>query len=232
MESSNAAPALLTAIMMAFGSMYVFIMFTYALVFAVAIASYVLLGIAILNMSNARGLPNGWLGFVPLANMYQLGQISGDIEIAGFKVKHTGIWLAIAPLLMNVVSSFLAMFLMLPFMLSMIPLAESTSPDAFIAPMVLSIGSIVAVILLVAVVQLFWYFFLYSVYHRIYLQYVGRQKALLYVVLSIFVPLALQIIMFKLSKEPILETAVTEKSWEETEHADETALEPDAGADQ
>ena len=60
----------------ALGGMVAFLVIFYALMFAFSIAMYVMEGIALLRMAKKTGVPNGWMGFVPVANVYLLGRIA------------------------------------------------------------------------------------------------------------------------------------------------------------
>lgn len=60
----------------ALGGMIAFVVIFYVIMFAFAIAMYVMEGIAFLRMAKKTGVPNGWMGFVPVANVYLLGRIA------------------------------------------------------------------------------------------------------------------------------------------------------------
>lgn len=46
------------------------------------LAVYILYGVAFYRMADKLGIPNGWMGFVPIANVYLLGKIADADEIA------------------------------------------------------------------------------------------------------------------------------------------------------
>lgn len=60
----------------ALGGMIAFLVIFYAMMFVFGIAMYVMEGIAMLRMAKKTGVPNGWMGFVPVANVYLLGRIA------------------------------------------------------------------------------------------------------------------------------------------------------------
>ncbi|MBQ9133166.1 MAG: hypothetical protein IJX64_01400 [Clostridia bacterium] len=58
------------------GGMVAFLVIFYAMMFVFGIAMYVMEGIATLRMAKKTGVPNGWMGFIPVANVYLLGRIA------------------------------------------------------------------------------------------------------------------------------------------------------------
>ena len=48
-------------------------------------------GIALSTMGKKRGLKNGWLGYLPFANTYYTGKLSGEGTIFGKKIKNIGL---------------------------------------------------------------------------------------------------------------------------------------------
>ena len=60
----------------ALGGMMAFLVIFCVIMFALAIGMYVMEGIAMLRMAKKTGVPNGWMGFVPVTNVYLLGRIA------------------------------------------------------------------------------------------------------------------------------------------------------------
>ena len=58
------------------GGMVAFLVIFYAMMFVFGIAMYVMEGVSTLRMAKKTGVPNGWMGFVPVANVYLLGRIA------------------------------------------------------------------------------------------------------------------------------------------------------------
>jgi len=52
-----------------------------------AIATYVLFALALMTMANKKGIENAWLAFLPIANMYILGKILGELDLFGNKIE-------------------------------------------------------------------------------------------------------------------------------------------------
>lgn len=67
-----AAPAIGTAM----GGLAAFagVMYVFSLIFV--LAQYIMNGIAYLRMAKKLGIPNGWLGFIPIADLWLLGKIA------------------------------------------------------------------------------------------------------------------------------------------------------------
>ncbi len=49
-------------------------------------------GIGLMAMAKKRGMKNGWLGFVPFLNTYFAGEVAGEANVFGKKIKHVGLW--------------------------------------------------------------------------------------------------------------------------------------------
>jgi hypothetical protein len=45
--------------------------------FIFALAAYIYAAIAFMTMAKSKGIPNGWLAFIPIANVYLMTQIGG-----------------------------------------------------------------------------------------------------------------------------------------------------------
>ncbi|MCL2696340.1 MAG: hypothetical protein FWE69_08455 [Clostridiales bacterium] len=173
-----------------------------------AITDYVLRGLAILKLSAKQGVPNGWLGFIPIVNNYQLGALAGEIEFGKKKVKNTGVWLLVLPIAFGVVTaigSFIIMVLPLTFRMTVLEQTPHFSPDMILAPMMsFTIGILIYTLLLVAA-QVIVYLFRGLALHKIFARYADGQRPVFYVILSVFVPLAESILLFKQRKKPLLD---------------------------
>lgn len=65
--------------------MIVFLLVFYLVLFAASIALYVLNGIGLMKMAKSCGLARGWMAFVPIANVYLMGQLAEQNPTAGKK---------------------------------------------------------------------------------------------------------------------------------------------------
>ena len=170
------------------------------------IANYVFRGAAIYTMSANRGISNGWLGFIPYAHNYQLGKLAGEIELGNKKVKKTGVWLLVMPLIYGFI--FIAGYIatMLPFFITIFSFGEEPSPEQVMSAMPAFMIGLFIFVLILIVAQVFLYLFRYLALHKIFSLYSGGQKPVFYLILSLFVPLAQAILLFKHRNRPLLET--------------------------
>jgi len=182
----------------------------YGLLFLITIVSYILRGLAILNMSKQRGLENGWLGFIPFARDWQLGKIAHEIEIGNKKITNPGLWLVLAPIIYGTVFGIGYAALMVPYFISIFSLAETAAPEAIIGPVTSLIIGMFFFIFVMIIAQVFLYLIVYLSFHKIFSQYEKGQKPVFYLILAMFVPLATPIILYMLSKRPLLPHAAAE----------------------
>ncbi len=71
-------------------------------IFAIAIVFYVLFAIGLKKMADDYGLENSWLAWVPIAQLYILGKLVGEIELFGQKIPYTE-WILIGGCFVNIV---------------------------------------------------------------------------------------------------------------------------------
>lgn len=119
-----------------------------------SIAVYILQGIAFYRMAEKCGIPNGWLAFIPIANVWLLGKIADANEITPKHAKRL--------LILEILTSGLSI-LLLACTAAMLPAAvmREAAPSA---------GSSLLVILLsiaVIVIAIVYTVFLYIAYYRI-----------------------------------------------------------------
>ena len=179
-----------------------------ALLYVGLIVNYILRGVGILKLSKKLGVPNGWLGFIPIASEYQLGALAGNIELGKKRVKNPGVWLVVLPFILA--GTFLLVYI--PMIIWMIvqsatmPLDAYGSPDPAQMVSFLS-GFIIFVLVFVVVVyvaQIFLYLFRYLVMHKIFSKFETGQRPVFYMILSMFVPFAEAILLLKQSGKPVL----------------------------
>ncbi len=53
----------------------------------VPLVGYLFMGLGLMKMAENHEIPNGWLGFIPIANMYLLGQLVNDVVEDSLKGK-------------------------------------------------------------------------------------------------------------------------------------------------
>lgn len=69
------------------------------LVFLVGILTYVWFSLALMSMANHRSIPNSWLAFIPIANLYIMGLLLGELDLFGNKYPNPEMILPIAGLI-------------------------------------------------------------------------------------------------------------------------------------
>ncbi len=82
----------------------IYMLILLGLEFAAWIALFVLQGIGIYRMAANRGLKKKWLAFIPFANIWYLGKLSGECSFYGQKVKRAGLYTMLAQIVSSVLS--------------------------------------------------------------------------------------------------------------------------------
>ena len=190
----------------------VFLLGFWGILIIVSLASYVLRGLAILNMSKARGLSNGWLGFVPFLYLYQFGTLAGEIEVGNKKIKNTGLWLLVLPMVSSVVITISYMLLFIPMLIMTARMEIDPNADWGYLFLLLIIGILVFVVAIV-IVQLAINLLRGLVLHKIFSHYHAGQKPVFYMLVCLFLVMAEPILLYAHSKKPLL---CYEKSQDET----------------
>jgi len=177
-----------------------------ALVAILGIVMYILRGMAIYRMSQARGLKNGWLGFIPYVMYYQLGSIAGEIELGNKKIKNTGLWLLLMPILYGAVLFISYLIMLIPIVAKIISLGDNPTSEEVLSIIPIMLVAIFIVAIIATVAQLFLYLFNYLALHKIFSQYSGGQKPVYYLIIAIFIPYADTILLFRHRNRPLLPT--------------------------
>jgi len=184
--------------------LFVFLGVVILLSVLLGLAAYLLRGFAINNMSKARGLQNGWFGFLPYLRDYQLGEIAGEIEVGKWRIKNTGLWLVLAPILYTVVFAIGYTIVMVPYVIGLFSAVANDTPEALFGSLmyVLIGATIFALVMMVA--QVLLYLIIYLAYHKVFSQYATGQKPVFYLIIAMFVPLGSTVLLYMLSKRPLL----------------------------
>ena len=183
---------------------FIFLAGLFGAIFIAEIVDYILRGIATYKMSANRGITNGWLGFIPFARDYQLGRLAGEIELGSKKIKNTGLWLLITPIIYGVLFAVTYAIMMVPYFISMFSLGSNPSPEQLMGPMTTLMISMIFFIVIMVAAQVFLYLFRYLALHKIFSFYSGGQKPVFYIILAMFVPLAESILLFRHRDRPLL----------------------------
>ncbi len=159
-------------------------------VMAATVASYVFGAIGLRGMLRSVGFGRTWYGFVPVLNAYAIGYIADRYD-NGKKRTHY----AKSLLRLNIVSyalSFLFSLLYIPTLLAFSP-SDGTTPTIVLAILAVFYIPLIAISVILSVK-------LYVSMWRIY-RIFAPDGAVLYLLLSIFIPLAYSIIFFMLRNQ-------------------------------
>ena len=62
------------------------------LFFAVAIVFYVLKSIGLFTLAAGRGIENPWLAWIPVADLYIMGMLVGEMDVLDYHIDNLGLW--------------------------------------------------------------------------------------------------------------------------------------------
>ena len=190
-------------------------LFSYLLGSALGVAVYVFTAIALFKMAKACGLERPWLSFIPVANVFLMGQIADAYcrrnEGKKTAYRKTLLGLNIANLALSVIVCIVAIV-----MVVMVILEVATAPMQDTAPTPIIVTTLVMLALcfiMLAVLAVYMVFY-YIALHKVFKLF-DPANATLFLVLCIFFTVAQPIILMILrQKEPVFL---------------DTAEEPDAG---
>ena len=174
-----------------FGGLLILYFIIIGLCLALVVAGYVLNGLGLQALAKRRGYACPWLAWVPLGNVFLLGALGDDIRVSsGRKNWHMRWWLlaATGAVFLCALVLFISIFT-LPFQLS----ANSLSAmPMFLLPLA---GELLLMALSVGV-SVLTYLALYELFREY-----EPKSSVLYLLLSIFLPLAMQICVFLIRKK-------------------------------
>lgn len=179
----------------------------YGVLFLCLIANYVISSIGLYRMARTRGIPAPGLAWVPFGRDWLLGGISGNLKLGNYTLKNTKLWLVLVPVI-SILAIFVMYFVMI-FGVLFTSLFSSVGNGGLDA---MSEGMVFAVIIpwllpfmLVAIaVSIVINLVFYMAYYQVFSQYKEPSAAVFYLILSILVPLANAILLFRVSTMPIL----------------------------
>lgn len=71
---------------------------------AIGVIFYVLKSIGLATLAANRGIENSWLAWIPIADLYIMGLLLGEMDFFGYRITNLGLWFPVV----IVVGSFLA----------------------------------------------------------------------------------------------------------------------------
>jgi hypothetical protein len=177
-------------------SIYVFFIFIVLLIeFLPAIAQYVVTSIGLHRLGNKHGVPRAGLAWLPIGNMYVLGSLAdlgaehNGADKPGYRKRLVG--LAIPITVIGGVMVFSLLFIVLVAIVMGLMGILPETPTALIAiPVLICFGGFIPMFILGIKFAICMYKGLWQIY-RMY----SKNLAILYLLLSIFVPLSMGIIM-------------------------------------
>lgn len=177
----------------------IFFLVLLAIILLCGLISYIINGVAVVKLSKKKGLSMGWAGFVPLLREYQLGCISGEIELGKKTLKKPGLALLLSFAIYMVVYMATYMPVLFSFIFRLEALGDGPHASQ-ILPILSDLYIGLAFVVLIAIVFAVIYSIIYyMVLYKIFADNVGK-KAVYYLLLSMFVPFAEPIMLLKASK--------------------------------
>lgn len=184
----------------------------------VGLAGYLLKGLGMYCIAKQQNLSYAWLAFIPVASNYLQGRLAGEsLKIGKKEWKNPGLWMLLIPIIFYAV--FFTVYIIFIISIALQGAADylDKSPAAVQALISGMIGFIVIIMLLAIIggtaVNLITGLVRYNIHKR----YQDDNKALLHMLLGMFVPLYQSIYFFILrNKIPIdMQTASEEEMFSE-----------------
>lgn len=68
------------------------------IVFLIGVAFYVLKSIGLMTLATNRGIENPWLAWIPIADLYIMGSLVGEMDLFGYRLTNLGMWVPVGVL--------------------------------------------------------------------------------------------------------------------------------------
>ncbi len=171
----------------------------FAIMFAVGITGYILKGLGLYRMGQRRNISYAWLAWIPIASNFLFGKLAGEVDLGNRKIKNTGLWMLLFPL---IVFAICIVFFVVLFIITLSAGIISHQTDS-----VFAIGGIFPLymifILVLSIISIIMNIFYGLVYWTYFSHIKPNSTSLFYTMLGLFVPLALQINLFRVRDLPI-----------------------------
>lgn len=179
------------------GTLLGFFLVFYLLIFAFGVVSYILQSLGMYTIAKRRGIHNPWLAWLPVGNMWILGSISDQYQyVAKGRVRNRRkalIGLTIAMFLFSMIagiSAFASVF------------TEAAGMDAGEVLFGASLGVVLITYLVIAVISIVAVVIQYMALYDLYVS-CEPSNGVLYLVLSIFVSVAMPFFVFACRKKDL-----------------------------
>lgn len=182
------------------GFLLTFLGIFYLILLAYIIVNYVLRALGLYRIAKNSGVGNAWLAWIPLADLFLLGKVTGDIQLGSRTLKNTALWLLLVPLIGGAVAvGFYFGFL---FVLIAISIGATMSGSSAAIGLMALVGVLMfASFFIVAIAASVVYYVIYGMaYYKLCMKFKDNAHSVFYTLMALFVPLADAILMFKMSK--------------------------------
>lgn len=200
----NLPPEFMNEFFTAVGAFVAVFGILFILGFAVQIALYILNGIGICKMSSSLNISLGWLGFVPVASLFQIGRIGQSyVKRDGRPSAKFSLWLLVCGIAMYIIAAVLTVFTVL-FAFSLISFAEAAieNGDAMRIEMFAGIIPVIILCFILFAIEITYIILYYVNLWRVFSIF-DNKNATLFLVLSIIFPFLASVFVFVIkNKEP------------------------------
>ena len=171
------------------GTFVIFFFILYIVLILIGFANYILMALGLSKVAKTTNMSKPWLAWIPFANYWLTGAVADKIELENGRKKNYAkicLWVYIGAILLLIPGAFLS---------SLGSVLVEYEPE------IAAIFSLTSIpfSLLSSILSIVTSVFFYIAVFKIFKQFVP-QKATLYLVLSIIVPLAFGICLMKLPK--------------------------------
>lgn len=182
------------------GFLLTFLGIFYVILLAYIIVNYVIRSLGLYRIAKSSGVNNAWLAWIPLADLFLLGKVTGDVQLGSRTLKNTALWLLLIPL----IGGGIAVCFYFGFIFVLIVAGVGASMSASSAAM--GMMSLVCMLmfvtfLVVTIAASVVYCMIYGMaYYKLCMKFKDNAHSVFYTLMALFVPLADAILMFKMSK--------------------------------
>lgn len=165
--------------------------------FAVQIALFILNGIGLYKMSASLNISFGWLGFVPVASLFQIGKIGQSyVKRDGRPSAKFSLWLLVCGVAMYIIAAVLTVLTVL-FVFSLIAFAETAieNGDAMTMEMFAGIIPVIILCFILFAIEITYIILYYVNLWRVFSIF-DNKNATLFLVLSIIFPFLAPVFIF------------------------------------
>lgn len=182
------------------GFLLTFLVIFYLILIAYIIVNYVIRALGLYRIAKSSGVANAWLAWIPLADLYLLGKVTGDIQLGSRTLKNTALWLLLVPLIGGAVA--VCFYFGFIFVLIIAGVGATMSSSSAALGMMALVGILMFVtFLMVTVAASVVYYVIYGMaYYKLCTKFKGNAHSVFYTLMALFVPLADAILMLKMSK--------------------------------